>query len=97
MRTVGGGLKTLGAEVIALKFGPMMMGTDSAALKSVGAMQNIQYNVLNTTLIPTCSERLSETGEVMINCADKYQNADETKILDVVNMFNKGTGTWGES
>lgn len=79
-----------------MKFGPMMMGTDSAALKSVGAMQNIQYNVLNTTLIPTCSERLSETGDIMINIADKFQNGDESKLLDIVNTFNKATGTWGE-
>ncbi|KWX23506.1 hypothetical protein [Mycolicibacterium wolinskyi] len=96
MRTVGGHLRGLAVEVTGMKFGPMMMGTDSAALKSVGAMQNIQYNVLNTTLIPTCSERLSETGDIMINIADKFQNGDESKLLDVVNTFNKATGTWGE-
>lgn len=96
MRTVGGQLQGLGREVTGLKFGPMMIGTDSAALKSVGAMQSIQYSVLNTTLIPTCSERLSETGDIMINIADSFQQGDESKIMDVVHTFNKATGTWGE-
>ncbi|WP_142282771.1 hypothetical protein [Mycobacterium aquaticum] len=96
MRTVAGHLATLGAEVTGLKFGPMMMGTDSAALQSVGAMQHIQYDVLNTTLIPSFSERLSETGEIMVNCADKFKNADDTKTLDMVTMFTNATGNWGE-
>ena len=43
------------------------------------------------------ADRLSETGDIMINCADKFQNGDESKILDVVNTFDKATGTWGES
>lgn len=96
LRSVGGFLQGLGLEVTGMKFGPMMMGTDSAALKTVGAMQRIQYDVLNTTLIPTCSERLSETGDIMINCADKFKNADEGKVVDVANTFTKATGTWGE-
>lgn len=97
MRAVGGQLQGLGREVTGLKFGPMMMGTDSAALKSVGAMQTIQYDVLNTTLIPTCSERLSETGDIMINIADSFQQGDESQTMDVVHTFNAATGTWGES
>jgi hypothetical protein len=96
LRSVGGYLQGLGAEVTALKFGPMMTGTDSAALKTFGAMTRIQYDVLNTTLIPSCSERLSETGDIMINVADKFKNADESKVLDVASTFTKATGTWGE-
>jgi hypothetical protein len=96
LRSVGGYLQGLGREVTALKFGPSMMGTDSAALKTVGAMNNIQYSVLNTTLIPSCSERLSETGDIMINVADQFKNADEGRILDVASTLTKATGTWGE-
>jgi hypothetical protein len=96
LRSVGGFLQGLGAEVTALKFGPSMMSTDSAALKTVGAMNHIQYDVLNTTLIPSCSERLSETGDIMINVADKFKNADESKLLDVASTFSKATGNWGQ-
>jgi hypothetical protein len=96
LRSVGGYLRGLAVEVTGLRFGPSMMSTDSAALKTVGAMNHIQYDVLNTTLIPSCSERLSETGDIMINVADKFKNADESMVLQVADTLTKATGNWGE-
>ncbi|KHO22099.1 hypothetical protein [Mycolicibacterium setense] len=95
MRSVGGHLIFHGNEILGLKFEPKALGADSLALKSVGAALRIQDGVLNTTLIPSCGERLAETGEIMGNCATMFQNQDEGKVVDLANMFTKATGAWG--
>ncbi|MFI6869225.1 hypothetical protein [Nocardia sp. NPDC050406] len=66
---------------------------DEPLLSGVAAAQ-IMTELIDNALIPTAKERLSETGDVMINAAKQFANMDESAADAFVDLYRKATGDW---
>jgi hypothetical protein len=67
-------------------------GVEPAVLEASG----IAHDLVDTTLVATVKNRLSETGQLMVDVANQYRNADEstTKLSTVMATYTNATGTW---
>jgi hypothetical protein len=63
----------------------------------------IARDVVDSALVSALKERLSETGEVMVNVANEYRHADEPKtgldtspvtLESVMAVYTNATGDW---
>jgi hypothetical protein len=76
-----------------------MSGRDAAAVEEA---RGITHDV-DFALVPAVKERLSETGEIMVNVAKEYRTADEPRtgldttpvtLESVMATYTKATGDW---
>lgn len=104
MTSLRADLETLGRLSATLRF----LGADAATkrpqrtpgpvaqnpLLSVQAAEKISTDLLLGTLLPTVSERLNETGDVMANVARHYKDADDTNAGEILAVYRQATGEW---
>lgn len=92
-------LRGLADEAAGLRTGPsagpylsVRGGMEPAVLEA----SSIAHDLVDTTLVTTVKDRLSETGQIMVDVANQYRSADETttKLTTVMTTYTKATGTW---
>ncbi|WP_067535986.1 hypothetical protein [Nocardia crassostreae] len=66
---------------------------DEPLLSGVAAGQ-IMVDLVDNSLIPAAKERLSETGDVMINAVSEFASAEESSVDRFVTLYNQATGDW---
>jgi nucleoid-associated protein YgaU len=54
----------------------------------------IARDVVDSALVSALKERLSETGEIMVNVANQFRNADEEALKVAADTYTKATGDW---
>jgi nucleoid-associated protein YgaU len=66
-----------------------------------GAMQpavleasEIARDIVDSALVSALKERLSETGEIMVNVANQFRNADDPELEAAAAAYRKATGDW---
>src|SRR5690349_19333836 len=90
-------LQGLAGEAAALRTGPSAGpylsapgGMEPAVLEAAG----IAHDLVDTTLVASVKERLSETGEIMVNVANQFRNGDDEALEVASNMYTEATGDW---
>ncbi len=96
---LGPTLRDLANEAASLRTGPsagpylsVPGGMEPAVLEA----SSIAHDLVDTTLVTTVKDRLSETGQIMVDVANQYRNADEdkTSLNTVMATYTNATGTW---
>jgi hypothetical protein len=96
---LGPTLQGLAHEAAALRTGPsagpylsVQGGMEPAVLEA----STIAHDLVDTTLVATVKERLSETGQIMVDVANEYRKADQatTSIHTVIATYTNAIGTW---
>jgi hypothetical protein len=54
----------------------------------------IARDIVDSALVSALKERLSETGEIMVNVADQFRNADEEALEVAMETYTEATGDW---
>lgn len=91
--SAGGYLSMLGGmEPAAGGYLSVPGGMEPAVLEA----SSIAHDLVDTTLVTTVKDRLSETGQIIVDVANQYRDADEDRIgLDaVMARYSKATGAW---
>ena len=55
---------------------------------------SIARDLVDTTLVAAVKERLSETGQIMINVASQFRNGDDEALEVAMNTYTDATGDW---
>lgn len=96
---LGLNLHSLANEAARLRTGPsagpclsLPGDMEPAVLEACG----IAHELVDTTLVTSLKDRLSETGQIMMDVANQYRNADEatTSLHTVMVDYTNATGTW---
>jgi hypothetical protein len=90
-------LEGLAGEAALLRTGPsagpylsVPGGMEPAVLEA----SSIANDLVDTTLVNALKERLSETGEIMVNVANQFRNADEEALEVAMDTYTEATGDW---
>jgi hypothetical protein len=92
-------LQGLAHEAASLRTGPsagpylsVPGGVESAVLEA----SSIASDLVDAAMVTTVKNRLSETGQLMVDVANEYRNADEatTSLGTVMTTYTNATGTW---
>ena len=96
---LGPTLQSLANEAASLRTGPsagpylsVPGGMEPAVLEA----SSIASELVDTAMVTAVKNRLSETGQLMVDVANQYRNADEAKTsLDtVMATYTNATGAW---
>jgi hypothetical protein len=92
-------LQGLAGEAGALRTGPAAgpyLSTPGGMEPAVLEAASIAHELVDTTLVAALRERLSETGEIMVNVANEYRTADEATVSvhTVATIYTNATGEW---
>jgi hypothetical protein len=94
---LGPTLQGLAGEAALLRTGPsagpylsVPGGMEPAVLEA----SSIANDLVDTTLVKALKERLSETGEIMVNVANQFRNADEEALEVAMDTYTDATGDW---
>jgi hypothetical protein len=68
----------------------LMQGVEPAVSEAVDVAQD----VVDSALLTALKERLSETGEIMVNVANQYRNADDEALELATDTYTDATGDW---
>ena len=68
--------------------------TGASTMQSVTEAVDISTVIVAGSLIPTITERLSETGEVMTNVAAQFRGQDDSNAQNLANTYTAATGDW---
>ena len=103
---LGSTLQELAVEAAILRTGPSagpwFTGPGSVQPAVVEAA-DIAHDVVDALLVSAVSERLSETGEIMVNVAEQFRNADDgpstpTELAEALEVamstYTDATGEW---
>jgi hypothetical protein len=92
-------LQSLATEAGSLRTGPsagpyasVPGGMEPAVLEA----SSIANDLVDTAMVSAVKTRLSETGDLMVDVANQYRNADEatTSLATVMATYTNATGTW---
>lgn len=90
-------LRGLADEAASLRTGPsagpylsVPGGMEPAVLEA----SSISHDLIDSTLVAAVKERLSETGEIMINTANQFRNGDEEALEVATSIYTDATGDW---
>ena len=90
-------LQALAGEAAVLRTGPSAgpylsapRGMEPAVLEAAG----IAHDLVDTTLLASVKERLSETGEIMVNVANQFRNGDDEALEVASTIYTEATGDW---
>jgi hypothetical protein len=61
---------------------------------AVSEAVDIAQDLVDTTLLAALKERLSETGEIMVNVANQYRTADDEALEVATQTYTEATGDW---
>ena len=96
---LGPKLQDLAQQAASLRTGPsagpywsMPGDMEPAVLEA----SSIAYDLVDTTLMTSVKDRLSETGKIMVDVAKQYRDADDptTSLNTVMATYTNATGTW---
>ena len=96
---LGPTLHDLANQAASLRTGPsagpylsVPGGMEPAVLEA----SSIASDLVDTAMVTAVKNRLSETGDLMVDVANQYRNADEatTSLDTVMATYTKATGTW---
>lgn len=92
-------LQGLADEAAALRTGPAAgpFWTGPGGLEpAVSEACSIASALVDAALVSAVKERLGETGEIMVNVANTFRNADESEVsvADVMEDYTNATGDW---
>jgi hypothetical protein len=97
LASLGSTLQELAIEAVILQTGssagPWFTGpggVEPAVLEAA----SIANDLVDTALVNTVRERLSETGEIMVNVANQFRNADEEASEVATAIYTDATGDW---
>ncbi|WP_072804143.1 hypothetical protein [Rhodococcoides yunnanense] len=97
LEQLGARLGSLAREAAALRTGPAA-GPYSSVLggmpTSVLEASSISGDLIDSALIDAIVERLSETGEIMVDVARQYRTTDDASAAAVGAAFTDATGDW---
>jgi hypothetical protein len=68
--------------------------TGASTMQSVNEAIDISTVIVAGSLIPTITERLSETGEVMTNVAAQFKGQDDSSAEQLATIYTNATGDW---
>jgi hypothetical protein len=90
-------LKGLAGEAALVRTGPsagpylsVPGGMEPAVLEA----SSIAHDLVDTTLVAAVKERLSETGEIMVNVANQFRNGDDEALEVAMTTYTEATGDW---
>jgi hypothetical protein len=67
-----------------------VLGTEPAVLEAL----DIARDLVDSALLDALKERLSETGEIMVNVANQFRNADDEALEVAMETYTEATGDW---
>jgi hypothetical protein len=90
-------LQGLAGEAALLRTGP----SAGPYLSAPGGMEpavleasSIANDLVDSALVAAVKERLSETGEVMVNVASQFRNGDDEALEVAMATYTDATGGW---
>jgi hypothetical protein len=54
----------------------------------------IARDIVDSALVSALKERLSETGEVMVNVANQFRNSEDRALEVAMDTYTDATGDW---
>ena len=93
LQDLGRRVNALGEEADGFRIG---MGTAirGDGMPSVRTAIEISHQIVDAALIPAIKERLTETGDVMVNIANEYKDQDERNAELMVSAYRNAIGDW---
>lgn len=73
--------------------GPFSAGAEGV-LPAVTAAADFCHQLVEGALIPTITERLHGTGDVMIDIAEAYKSRDDSTADAMVSAYTNALGEW---
>jgi hypothetical protein len=87
-------LQKLAGEAGRLNSDLPMCPIPGAMEPAVLEASEIARDVVDSALVSALKERLSETGEIMVNVAKQFGNADDEALEVAVDTYTDATGDW---
>lgn len=75
-------------------FGDQPAGSSSSVLSSYLEASSISSELIDGVLVPSLTERLGETGDIMVNVAEQFRSRDEQSAADLATTYTDATGDW---
>ena len=94
---LGSILQGLADEASLLRTGPSAgpyWSTPGGMEPAVIEASSVAHDLVDTTLVSALRERLSETGEIMVNVANQFCNGDDEALEVAMETYTKATGDW---
>jgi nucleoid-associated protein YgaU len=87
-------LQGLADEAAQLSSDLPMCPIPGAMEPAVLEASEIARDIVDSALVSALEERLSETGEVMVNVANQFRNAEDQALEAAANSYTNATGDW---
>jgi hypothetical protein len=87
-------LQGLAGEAARLNSDLPMCPIPGAMEPAVLEASEIARDVVDSALVSALKERLSETGEIMVNVANQFRNADDEALEVAMDIYTDATGDW---
>ncbi|WP_378740920.1 hypothetical protein [Nocardia brasiliensis] len=94
LTTLSGVLQGLAAEAAGLSSGQFVARCAPGDMESVVVAREIDFRLVNRSLMPAVKERLGETGEIMANAAKHFATMDGANAEIVAAAYTAATGEW---
>jgi hypothetical protein len=90
-------LQGLAVEAALLRTGPSAgpyLSTPGGMEPAVLEASSIANDLVDSALVAAVKERLSETGEIMVNVANQFRNGDDEALEVAMATYTDATGGW---
>ena len=87
-------LQGLADEAAALNSDLPMCAIPGAMEPAVLEASEIARDIVDSALVNALKERLSETGEIMVNVANQFRNGDDEALEVAMETYTDATGDW---
>jgi hypothetical protein len=94
LASLGPTLEGLAEEAGKLNSDLPMCPIPGAMEPAVLQASEIARDVVDSALVSTLKERLSETGEIMVNVGDQFRNGDDEALEVAMDTYTDATGDW---
>jgi hypothetical protein len=94
MEHLGPVLQGLAEEAGGLSSDLPMCPIPGAMEPAVLEASEIARDIVDSALVSALKERLSETGEVMVNVANQFRNGDDRALEVAMDTYTDATGDW---
>jgi hypothetical protein len=87
-------LQGLAEEAGQLNSDLPMCPIPGAMAPAVLEASEIARDIVDSALVSALKERLSETGEIMVNVANQFRNGDDEALEVAMETYTDATGDW---
>src|SRR5919106_6918101 len=87
-------LQGLADEAAQLSSDLPMCPIPGAMEPAVLEASEIARDIVDSALVSALKERLSETGEVMVNVANQFRNSEDRALEVAMDTYTDATGDW---